>query len=253
MCYVVACKTHWTRNEKHPMTIKTLLVMTAATAMLAACGQAQTEKAPTASAAAPMVSVPSDLVAGTYQLDPNHANLDWSIQHLSLSNYTARFNKISAELTLDPANLSNSRITATIDPRSVDTTFSGDYRGTHPGTPYNSFDEAIAQDPQMLNAGQFPTITFTSTKVEQTGPTTAKVTGDLTFLGQTQSVTLDTNFVGGFARHPMLNMPAVAFSATGQFRRSEFGMPTGPLGDLVTIRFDGEFTQAAAPAPAAAN
>lgn len=235
------------------MSFKTLMAMSATVALLAACGQAQTEKAPAATASAPAVSVPTDLVAGTYQLDPNHANLDWSIQHLSLSNYTARFNKISAELTLDPANLANSKVTATIDPRSVDTTYSGDYRGTHIGTPYNSFDEAIAQDSQMLNAGQFPTITFTSTQVEPTGPTTAKVTGDLTFLGQTQSVTLDTTFVGGFGRHPMLGVPAVAFSATGQFRRSEFGMPTGPLGDMVTIRFDGEFTQPASAPPTPAN
>lgn len=236
------------------MISKTLLTLSAvaAAATLAACNPAPAEKAAEpATGAGAAVSVPSDLVAGTYQLDPNHANLDWSIQHLSLSNYTARFNTISAELTLDPANLANSTVTATIDPRSVDTTYAGDYRGTHRGTPYASFDEAIAMDPQMLNAGQFPAITFTSTKVEPTGPASAKVTGDLTFLGQTQEVVLDTTFVGGFARHPMLNVPAVAFSATGQFRRSEFGMPTGPLGDKVTIRFDGEFTQAAAPeAPA---
>lgn len=230
------------------MTYKTLLAISAV-ALLAACGQAQEAKGPDgAGAAAAGVTVPTDLVAGTYDLDPNHANLDWSIQHLSLSNYTARFNKISAELTLDPANLANSKITATIDPRSVDTNYAGDYRGTHPGTEYGSFDEEIAMNAQMLNAGRFPTITFTSTSVEPTGPTTAKVTGDLNFLGQTQSVTLDATFVGGFGQHPMLGKPAVAFAATGQFRRSEFGMPTGPLGDMVTIRFDGEFIQNSAPA-----
>lgn len=230
------------------------LAAVSAFALLAACGQPAADKAaPAAGAAATATAVPTDLVAGVYTLDPNHASLNWSIQHLGLSNYTAGFDKLTGELTLDPASIANSKITLNIDPKSVDTNFTGDFRGTHPGTPYRSFEDEISRSPEMLNTDQHPTITFTSTAVEQTGPTTARVTGNLSFLGQTKPVTLDATFVGGAARHPMLNKPAVAFSATGTFKRSDFGMAASPLGDVVTVLFNGEFTQeAAAAAPAAA-
>lgn len=42
--------------------------------------------------------------AGTYELDPTHAALLWSFRHNGISNYTGRFEKVSATLKLDPAD-----------------------------------------------------------------------------------------------------------------------------------------------------
>ena len=42
--------------------------------------------------------------------------------------------------------------------------------------------------------------------------------------------------------------PPSASRPKGGFKRSAFGMAVGPVGDQVTIRFDGEFIQDAAPA-----
>lgn len=182
--------------------------------------------------------------AGEYTLDPYHSSLTAKVMHLGLAPYAVRFNRVEATLKLDPAKLANSTLTVTIDPASVETHFSGDYAATHKGTPYKTFDEALAQDGKYFNAGKFPAITFKSTSVKP-GPKGLKVTGDLTFLGQTHPVTLDTTIAGSMEKHPFTQKGAVGFSATGKFTRSVWGM-TGTqqfLGDEVTLTFDGEFHQ----------
>jgi len=237
------------------MKIKAALIAVSAAALLAACSQpadtADTAGAPTTDAAS-TAPVALKATSGVYVMDPTHASLQWSLPHNSISNYTARFNKFDAKITLDTANLANSTVEATIDPASVDTNYPGDYLGTHAATGFKSFSEDIAKNKAFLNATAFPQITFKSTKVELTGARTAKVTGDLTFLGVTKPVTLDATFNGDLEQHPFVPAPAIGFAAEGKIKRTDFGMPLGPVGDEVTIRFDAEFIKEVAPAAPAA-
>ncbi len=220
-------------------------------AALAACSPttppAEQKKA-TASAPAPAdIAAP----AGQYALDPNHSSLSFRVNHLGLSTYTARFTKYDVKLNLDPANLAASSVTATIDPASVRTDYSGDYKAGHAQSPYSTWDEDLANSPKFFNAGAHPQISFASTGVEQTGAGKLRITGNLALLGQTLPVTLETTVVGS-GEHPFTKRGAIGFSATGSFNRSGFGMThlLQPLlvGDAVTIQFEGEFHQAAAPA-----
>lgn len=184
--------------------------------------------------------------AGEYKLDPNHASLTFKIVHFGLSNYTARFTRFDAALTLDPAKLTRSSVTVTIDPASVRTDYSGDFKAGHKDSPYQSFDEEIAKGDKFLNGVKFPAITFKSTSVKQGPKGHLAVTGDLTFLGVSKPVTLDAVVVGSVAKHPYMGVGVVGFSATTRFKRSDWGM-TGTqafLGDDVTIIFEGEFDQA---------
>lgn len=238
------------------------ILAVSAFALLAACGQNGTKTGGEASPAADTAPVALKAPAGVYVLDPTHASLDWSILHNTISHYSARFNTFEAKITLDPANLANSSVEATIDAASVDANYPGDYKSTHKGTGFASWSQDIGLSDKFLNGRAFPKIIFKSTKVETTGPRTAKVTGDLTFLGVTKPVTLNATFNGELERHPFAGVPAIGFAAEGSFKRSDFGMAVGPVGDDVTIRFDGEFLKEAAPAtpeaapaaaPAAAN
>ena len=227
------------------------LILAAAVTTLAACNRPGTPPAAESQTAA-QAEAPVTLKApaGDYALDPTHATLQWSLLHNTISHYTARFDKVEATLTLDPADLSKSKVTATIDPASISAAYPADYKASHPGSAYSGWDDDMANNPTWLNAKAFPKITFVSTAVQQTGPRTAKVTGDLTFLGQTHPVTLDATFNGEIERHPFANVPAVGFAAEGRFKRSEFGMAVGPVGDEVTIRFDGEFIKTTPTVPA---
>lgn len=234
------------------MKIKASLIAVSLAALVAACGQpaAQNEGAAATTASAP---VELKAPAGVYALDPTHATLQASVLHNSISNYTVRFNKIDGKVTLDPANLENSSVEFTVDPASVDANYPGDYTGTHANSGFKSWNEDIANSPSNLNARQFPQMTFKSTKVTKTGERTADVTGDLTFLGVTKPVTFKATFNGEIESHPFLQVPAIGFAAEGTFKRTDFGMALGYVGDEVTVRFDGEFLKQADAAPAAAQ
>ncbi len=216
-------------------------------ATLSACSQSAPPAQQQADSATPepvQVAAP----AGRYALDPNHSSLNFSVNHVGLSNYVARFTKYQVTIDLDPQNLGASSVVATIDPTSIRTDYSGDYRGAHKDSPFGSWEEDLAQSPKFFNAAQHPQIEFRSTRVEQTGPGAMRIVGDLTLLGQVHPVTLEATLVGSSATHPFYGGGgAIGFSAAGSFNRSAFGMNhlLEPLlvGDTVTIEFEGEFQQ----------
>jgi len=70
---------------------------------------APAEPAPAPEAATPARPAPapapdvSQLPAGVYTTDPSHSTLVFHVGHLGFSDYTASFNTVKSELTLDPA------------------------------------------------------------------------------------------------------------------------------------------------------
>ncbi len=191
-----------------------------------------------------IVPAATEVPAGTYTLDRNHASLIFRVNHLGFSHYTARFTRFDARLQLDPAEPAASSVTATIDASSIET--------DNPD-PALDFDHQL-QNQDWLNTAQFPQMTFRSTRLELTGPNTARVLGSLGLHGVTRPVVLDVTFNGGYASNPLDPSGArIGFSAQGTFRRSEFGMAVGipppgstfGVGDEVEIQIEAEFTRPA--------
>ncbi|MEO1206076.1 MAG: YceI family protein [Pseudomonadota bacterium] len=176
-----------------------------------------------------------DVPAGTYAIDPTHASVTWKVGHLGLSNYTARFVKFDAKLDFDPAAMDKSKLTVTIDPKSI--------RTDYPFADTKDFDKKLAEDAEYFNANAHPEITFTSTAVEMTGEKTAKVTGDMTMLGVTKPVTLDVTLNGAMKEQPFAKKPALGFSASTVIKRSEFGFTklVPVVSDDVTLLIEAEF------------
>jgi polyisoprenoid-binding protein YceI len=195
---------------------------------------------PALTAESNLVSI-DQIPAGVYASDPTHTSLTWKVNHLGLSNYTARFTKVDAEVTLDPADITKSTVKATIDPASVRTDFVPNDKV--------DFDKKLGTSADWFNAEKFPSITFTSTKIEKTGDKTAKIHGDLTFLGVTKPVALDATFNGAYVSKPFGNMPAFGVSATTQIKRSEWGFGTyvPTIGDDVQIAIELEFNKSDTP------
>lgn len=185
-----------------------------------------------ATAAHAEVPVPS----GKYTMDPTHASLTFKINHLGLSNYTARFTRFNIDLDLNVEDPTQSTVSANVDPNSVETDYPGE----------KDFDGEIARGGKFFNAGEFKDVTFASKSIEMTGDNTAKITGDLTMLGETLPVTLDATLIGALAAHPFAGAPAVGFSATGTFDRSKWGMThlIPNVGDAVTVIIEAEFIKA---------
>jgi len=206
---------------------------------LAACSpKPVAEKVDAPAAALAAKPAPANVPAGAYTLDKTHASLVFTVNHLGFSHYTAAFADFDARLTFDPARPELTTLEATIDPRSL----------TLPAPPAGFKDELVG--PQWLNAAQYPAITFKSTKVDVTGVNTARVTGDFTLHGVTKPVVLEVTFNGGYAGHPMDPQARAGFSATGTFKRSDFGIAYGVpapgttmgVSDEVAVEIETEFS-----------
>jgi polyisoprenoid-binding protein YceI len=213
-----------------------------AAALLAACGpNAEPNIDPeAASAEAPAAAPAEDFTppAGLYTLDPYHSSIVFRADHLGFSFYAGSFATFDAALTLNPANLDATEVSATIDVKSL-----------RIPTPPEGFFETLMGE-KWFNAAAHPEITFHSTAVTQTGPKTARVDGALTMLGASAPVSFDVEYRGGYAGYPQLDPYArIGFTASGALNRSDFGFVEGipPEGsnmgvfDLVTFRIDAEF------------
>jgi polyisoprenoid-binding protein YceI len=193
--------------------------------------------APVTAADAP-AKPPAPVPAGAYTLDRSHASLNFSVNHLGFSHYTARFASFDTKLTFDPANPAASTVEATIDANSLELP-----------TPPAGFADTL-KGPQWLDTGKYPTITFKSTKVEPAGGDKTRITGDFTLHGVTKPVTLEATFNGGYAGHPMDPNARIGFSAKGSFKRGDFGVAYGipapgttmGVSDEVEVTIEAEFS-----------
>lgn len=168
------------------------------------------------------------LRAGDYHLDQKHAALMFEIDHLGYSTYLGRFDVFDARLDFDEAAPEAARVEAVIDINSLDI--------ANP-----EFAETLT-GPQWFDADQFPQAVFRSTSITVTGGATGEMLGELTLHGVTRPVRLDVTFNGG-GRDLIRNAYIVGFSASGQIKRSEFGVDrlSGLLADTVRIRIEAEF------------
>jgi polyisoprenoid-binding protein YceI len=177
--------------------------------------------------------------AGPYVADKPHTTIQWQGLHNGLSWYSARFTSFDIQLTFDPADVAKSKVTGTLDPKSIET----DYTRTRPAGNTTDFNTELATGERYFNAGKFPAITFASTAITKTGANTGKMTGNLTFLGVTKPVTLDVAYIG-HRNDPRANKHKVGFQLKGAFKRSDWGMPVGgPLGDEIRLEINSELVQ----------
>ncbi len=172
-------------------------------------------------------------MAETWQIDPAHTNVEFTVRHMMISNVKGEFQKTAGTITTNGSDPTSAVIDATIDADSLNTRV--EKRDGH------------LKSPDFLDVAKYPTITFKSTKVEANGTGKWKVTGDLTLHGVTKSVVLDVDAPAAPIKDPMGNTRAGA-SATTTISRKDFGltwnktMETGGVlvGDEVAIAIDVE-------------
>jgi polyisoprenoid-binding protein YceI len=180
-----------------------------------------------------IMAAPFAAFADTWQIDPAHTNVEFTVRHMMISNVSGQFEKTSGTITTDGGNPTSALIDATIDASSINTRVAK--RDGH------------LKSPDFLDVAKYPTITFKSKKVEAAGAGKWKVTGDLTLHGVTKEVVLDVDGPTPPIKDPMGNMRAGA-SATTTISRKDFGltwnktMESGGVivGDEVKISIDVE-------------
>lgn len=193
---------------------------------------AQTDPAPITEA--PGAADATRVSGGTYQADPEHTLVEWRVDHLGFTPYFGLFGSITGTLQLDPAKPEAAKVDVTIPVAKVTTASEG--LTAHLLRPAEGDGKPDFFGPTPADAR------FVSTRVEKTGPDSARVTGDFTFNGVTKPVTLDARFYGAGTMRGQEN---VGFEATGSIMRSEFGLGTSiPLvSDKVDLEIAAAFTK----------
>lgn len=179
-----------------------------------------------------LVMLPVLAHADTWQIDPAHTNVEFTVRHMMISNVKGQFQKTAGTITVNGSDAASAQIDATIDASSVDTRV--ERRDMH------------LKSPDFLDVAKYPTITFKSTKVEADGPNKWKVTGDLTLHGVTKPVVVDVESSG--APVSMGGKTHAGASATTKIKRSDFGLTWNKaleaggvmVGDEVAISIDVE-------------
>ena len=186
--------------------------------------------------------------SGEYALDPNHSTLVVRVPHFGLARYQLRFNGLGGTLNFNAENPAQSTVSITVDTTTLDTPYSGE----------TDFDAQL-QNSEYLDSATSPTATFVSTSVEQTGPNSARVTGNLTVRGQTRPATFDVAYNGSWRQHPVgIPISGVGFTARGTVNRADFGIsaglppaaePQNGVGNEVELIMEAEFNRPLDQAP----
>jgi polyisoprenoid-binding protein YceI len=210
------------------------LVMLAATsiAVLGCAAYANSSSAPSSAAAETPVAPAPDLTAaskGAYAIDKGHGYIAFSYDHQGLSRPQLRWGSWDGTIDFDPAAPEKSSVSITIDAASID---SG----------VGAFNDHL-KSADFFEVEKYPTIAFKSTKVERTGASTGKITGDLTIKTVTRPVVLDVKF--NKAAKGRDGKPKLGFSGTTTVLRSDFGvdMAVPFVGDEVSIVIETEWSQ----------
>ena len=172
----------------------------------------------------------SEVRAGQFALDPDHASLLWKINHLGFSTFVGRFNDFDAALDFDPENVENSSLEVVINTAGLDVNLP-------------EFEEEL-RGPNWFDVETWPQAVYRTTSLaEVVDENTFIFNGELTFLGITSPVALEVDFHGG-GRNFLTRSYTVGFSASANFQRSTFGLDrfvSFGIGDDIELEIHVEF------------
>jgi polyisoprenoid-binding protein YceI len=144
----------------------------------------------------------------SWNIDPTHSTVGFSVKHLMISTVRGRFSDYSATLHLDEQSPAKSSLDVSINAASLDTRT--EQRDNH------------LRSADFFDVANHPTLTFKSTRIDGDINGEFTVVGDLTIRGTTRPVSLKGSFEGA-GKDPWGN-DRKAFTASGKINREEFGL-----------------------------
>lgn len=187
-------------------------------------------------------SLPLAIAAGAAEAEPKpwvldlgHAHIGWEIDHMGLSRTVGQFRTFDGTFLIDEENPSQSHITFTVQTASIDSN--------------HRERDAHLMNEDYFDVDVFPEMTFVSERVQMLTPSSGKVHGQLTMVGQTAPLTIDFRMVRDRTYPEFIpnydEVRVVGFEAEAEILRLDHGMdfiafldsPTG-LSVTADIHFD---------------
>ena len=147
-------------------------------------------------------------LTGSWTIDAAHSRIGFVARHAMVTKVRGSFNEFVGSAVLDASNPANSTAQVTIQAKSIDTR--------------NGQRDEHLRSTDFFAMDDYPTITFVSTGVEQTGEAEFALTGDLTIKGVTKLVTVPFTFEGT-ATDPFGNLRA-GFEGSVVVNRKDWGI-----------------------------
>ncbi|MFI4918952.1 MAG: YceI family protein [Legionellales bacterium] len=162
-------------------------------------------------------------------LDEQHSYVLWKIGHLGFSIQSGKW-YVNGFVILDKEKPQNSKVEVSIDLSKIIT-----------GIP--DLDNHL-KGSLFFDVKKYPKASFISDKIEVLSQSSAKVTGVLNLHGVSKPVTLMVK-LNKAGKNPINDKMTVGFTATTEFKRSDFGINTllPDLNDKVDIEIGAEAYQ----------
>jgi polyisoprenoid-binding protein YceI len=163
-------------------------------------------------------------------IDPKHTLVEFAVTYLTFTTVKGHFTGVSGTIRADDADPARASVEVEIDAASLDT--SEGRRDTH------------LRSSDFLDVERYPTIAFTSTRVEPIDAHRLLVHGDLTIRGTTRGVALHAELKGR-GRNPE-GLDVVGLTARTEINRRDFGLTWNQaleaggvlVGDAVAIQIE---------------
>jgi polyisoprenoid-binding protein YceI len=153
-----------------------------------------------------MSTTTTSLPTGTWQVDPAHSRIGFSVKHLGISTVRGQFHQYHGQLAIGEDGAA--KAWGSVDVASIDTA--------------DVDRDAHLKSPDFFDVETYPEITFESTSITATGDDTYEIAGELTMHGVTKPITLRAE-VGGSEVDPFGNT-RVGLEATGSISRGDWDM-----------------------------
>jgi polyisoprenoid-binding protein YceI len=118
----------------------------------------------------------------TWKLDPAHTQVNFSARHMMVTTVRGTFHDVEGTIELDETDPTRSRGEFRVATASVDTNFAA--------------RDAHLRSPDFFDVERWPSITFRSTDIRQTGDDAFEVTGELTIRDVTKPATFEVALEG---------------------------------------------------------
>jgi len=156
-----------------------------------------------------LLLLPAIAFSATWNIDPDHSNVQFSVKHLMISNVKGTFSDVEGMAVLDDKDITKSTVKVTIQTGSINTGV--------------ALRDADLKSANFFEVAKYPTMTFVSKKVVKSGKNKLKITGDLTIHGVTKAVVLDVAGPTAEFKDPWGKIRRGA-SATTKINRKDFGL-----------------------------
>jgi polyisoprenoid-binding protein YceI len=159
----------------------------------------QTETSPVLTAAAGVQ---------TWTIDRAHTHVEFAVKHLMIATVKGRFADVAGSVAFDPDQPERGQANVTITVDSIDTR--------------EPKRDAHLRSPDFFDAATFPTMQFTSRRIQGDARGRFTLVGDLTIRGTTREIALDVVNEGRVS--DPWGAERLGFSATGRLNRSDYGL-----------------------------